>query len=94
MSNFLKLSRALSYFSLRISQRGDSGISKRKIRPMMAGTAPRPKNQRQSVFAALPGKIFRMTKETRNEKRMPTVIIHCWSMASDPRRSAGAYSEM
>ena len=23
---------------------------------------------------------------------MPTVIVHCWSMASDPRRFLGAYS--
>ena len=25
---------------------------------------------------------------------MPTVIIHCWSMVSDPRRFFGAYSAM
>jgi hypothetical protein len=76
-----------------MSQRGDSGISNRRISPMIAGTAPRPKNQRQSASDAC-GQIFRITSATAYETRMPTVIIHCCSIASAPRRLAGAYSEM
>jgi hypothetical protein len=79
---------------LRISHRGDSGIVVRSPSPSSAGTAPRPRISRQSTVPALPGATRKMTSAMRYATRMPTVIIHCCSMLSEPRRLLGAYSAM
>ena len=62
--------------------------------PIRAGTAPRPSTSRQPDEAALAGQMAKMISATMYAIRMPTVIIHCCSMVSDPRRSFGAYSAM